>query len=189
MAKVMINNSEFSEIQKHIDLAKQHATEAIEDIWETEFSNLYNNFITNGFLEALYKDAESQFNRLFGTGTLIIGGGGAIVSGCAASAVASGVTLAGVAACIPVAGWIIAAIILGILAIIGIAYLVKSFSSIQFKYDAKNVFEGVITNTSNTVDYNSLEVVAKIVDSAKVKDTIPTSDKVLGSSLDIQKRN
>lgn len=55
--------------------------------------------------------------------------------------------------------------------------------------DAKNVFEGVITNTSNTVDYNSLEVVAKIVDSAKVKDTIPTSDKVLGSSLDIQKRN
>ncbi len=170
MAKVMINNSEFSEIQKHIDLAKQHATEAIEDIWETEFSNLYNNFITNGFLEALYKDAESQFNRLFGTGTLIIGGGGAIVSGCAASAVASGVTLAGVAACIPVAGWIIAAIILGILAIIGIAYLVKSFSSIQFKYDAKNVFEALLTEcaTCTQTNYLALENVETKIENVRL---------------------
>ncbi len=159
MAKVMINNSEFSEIQKHVDLAKEHITEAIDDIWATNFSNLYNNFITNGFLEALYKDAESSFNRLFGTGTLIIGGGGAIASGCAASAVASGVTLAGVASMIPVAGWIIGAIILGILAVIGIAYLVKSASSVQFKYDAKNVFEALLTEcaTGSQMNFLALE--------------------------------
>ncbi len=154
MTKVKINNSGFTEIQTDVDTSKKYVTESIEEIWATNFSNLYNNFITNGFLEDLYKDAESKFNALFGGGTAIIGGGGAIVSGCAASAVAQGVTLAGIAGCIPVAGWIIAAIILAALAIIGIAYFVKSASDVQFKHDARDVFENLLTECYNGDQYN-----------------------------------
>ena len=57
MSKVKINNAEFQEIQRHVENAKLLSDEANEKVWGENFDNLYNNFITNGFLEDLYKDA------------------------------------------------------------------------------------------------------------------------------------
>ena len=49
MSKVKLNNAEYTELQNHVDLAKKEIEEAMDDVWSTNFSNLYHNFITNGF--------------------------------------------------------------------------------------------------------------------------------------------
>lgn len=161
MSNVKINNAEFQEIQTHVDKAKLLSEEANEKIWGENFDNLYNNFVTNGFLEDLYKDAESKFNLLFGGATGILCGAGSAIAGTAAGAAAAAdgvatVTIASVSVSIPVAGWIIGAIILGILAIVGIYHLIKSASSVQFKHDAEKVFTDLLTECTNGTQANYL---------------------------------
>ena len=156
MSKVKINNAEFQEIQRHVENAKLLSDEANEKVWGENFDNLYNNFITNGFLEDLYKDAESNFNLIFGGTTGLLCGAGATIAGTAAAKVGVGASVAAVAGCIPVAGWIIAAIILGILAIVGIYHVIKSASDIQFKHDAEKVFTDLLTECYNGSQANYL---------------------------------
>ena len=170
MSRIMLNNAEYTDMQKHIDLAKQYISEAIDDIWAVNFSNLYNNFITNGFLEDLYKDAESNFNLLFGLGTTIIGGGGAILSGTAAATGATAVTVASVSFTIPVVGWIIGAVILAILAIVGIVYMVQSASDVQFKKDARNIFEALLEECANgsQMNFHALENVETKIENIRL---------------------
>jgi len=159
MSKIKINNGEYEEVQKHVDLAKREIEGAMDEVWSTNFSNLYHNFITNGFLKDLYVDAESKFNLLFGGGTAIICGVGAYTAGTAAAGAAAAVTTASVSACIPVVGWIIAAVILAILAVVGIYHCIKSASDVQFKHDAEKVFIDLLTecNDGSQMNYSSME--------------------------------
>lgn len=156
MSHVKFNESRFQELQTHIDNAKRLSEEALENDWAQNFGNLYNNFITNGFLEKIYKDAESNYNLIFGGGTALLCGAGATIAGTAAATGATAVTVASVSFCIPVVGWIIGAIILGILAIVGIWYVVKAAADIQFKHDARDIFEKLLTECAECTQANYL---------------------------------
>ena len=61
MAKVKINDGQYSEIQSNVEKALL-AIEEAKEIWGTNFDNLYHNFVTNGFLEKLYSDADSNYH-------------------------------------------------------------------------------------------------------------------------------
>lgn len=156
MSKVMINLSEYNEMQTHVDKAKLAVQEAMDEVWDTNFANLHNNFIGNGFLEKLYKDAESNYNRIFGSGTAMVCGAGSYIAGTAAASGATALSIGSLSFCIPVAGWIIGAILLGLFAIVGIAHVVKSFSDIKFRYDAKNVFINLLEECYNRTNVNYL---------------------------------
>lgn len=160
MSKVKLNNAEYTELQNHVDLAKKEIEEAMDDVWSTNFSNLYHNFITNGFLEDLYKDSESKYNLLFGGGTSILCGVGTAtaVSG-ASAAISTAVTAASISAWIPVVGWIVAGVIAAVALAVGIYHFVKSASDVQFKYEAKKVFTDLLEEceTGNQMNYKATE--------------------------------
>ncbi len=61
MAKVKVNDDEFTEIGTHIVNASKRLEEA-EVEWGTNFDNLYQRFVESGFLDALYEDAESTYH-------------------------------------------------------------------------------------------------------------------------------
>ena len=61
MAKVKINDGEFTEIETNITKAMEVLEETME-IWGTNFDNLYHNFVTSGFLDDLYNDAISNYH-------------------------------------------------------------------------------------------------------------------------------
>lgn len=142
MAKVKLNYAEFENVQEHIEKAGL-IMEEIEAIWGQNFDNLYNNFITNGFLEDLYKDAESQYYNWanagyvvsytaagFGTGAAIGGVAGSVVPGLGNIAVG-------------LIGGIIGAVI-GLFC--GITHCIQNPTDIKWCYDSKNVFENLLYN-------------------------------------------
>ena len=149
MARVELNIGQFEEIQKHIDKAKEYAIEAKDNIWGTNFDNLYNNFITNGFINDLYEDSESNYRKIFGGGTAVLCGAGAGIAGTAAAGVGVGASVAAVCSCIPVAGWIVAAVILAILAIVGIVYVISDVAGVAFSYEARDIFVELLTSCAN----------------------------------------
>ena len=110
-------------------------------------TNLYNNFITNGFLEDLYKDAESQYYRLANAGYLL---------SYVVQDAGLGMTIGGlIGAIIPipvvddVIGAVAGALIGAIVGLIrGITHCVKNPTSVKWRYDAKNVFEELLENIS-----------------------------------------
>ena len=53
MAKVKINDGQYSEIQTNIEKALL-ALEEAKELWGTNFDNLYHNFVTNGFLDTTF---------------------------------------------------------------------------------------------------------------------------------------
>ena len=61
MAKVKINDGQYSELQTNIEKALI-ALEEAKELWGTNFDNLYHNFVTNGFLDKLYSDADSNYH-------------------------------------------------------------------------------------------------------------------------------
>ncbi len=156
MASINVDFSKYAEMMEYVNKAKLKVTEAIDDVWCTNFSNLYYNFITNNFLNDLYEDAESNYRLIFGGATGLICGAGAAIAGTAAATGATTLTIASVSVCIPVVGWIIGAIILGILAIIGIVYVVQHAADIAFKYDARDAFIRLLESCYNETEPNFL---------------------------------
>ena len=158
MAKVKLNDGQFSVIQENIDKAKQAMTEAIEEVWQVNFENLYHNYVTNGFLDDLYKDAESSYHTIAGISGVGLGAAGAAT--CAAGAGLMGTSASAVIAAIPVigsipvAGWIIAGIICLVLLGIGIAHLVKSGYTPDWKYEARDIFIKLLEDCVNDVEVN-----------------------------------
>ena len=60
---VKLNYANFTEIQNHIDKAKEYMGELIE-MWETEFSNVKANFIDNNFIDDYYEKNMGNINNL-----------------------------------------------------------------------------------------------------------------------------
>lgn len=142
MAKVKVNYAEFESVQEHIEKAKS-IMEDIVDVWGQNFDNLYNNFITNGFLEDLYKDAESQYYNLANAGYVISYTGTGFGTGAAIGAAAGSV--------IPGLGNIAVGLIGGIIGAVigffcGIKHCVKNPTEIKWCYDSKIVFENLLYN-------------------------------------------
>jgi len=149
MAKVKINDSELQAISEHIKKAQDMMTE-VEDIWGKNFDNLYNNF-TNGFLDGLYKDAESQYYGLANAGYVVSNTIGGLGTGALAGSVAGSV--------IPGLGNLAVGTIGGIAGAVigffkGITHCVKNPTGVKWCYDAKNVFIDLLTNCANGNDDN-----------------------------------
>ena len=157
MAKVKLNDGQFTTIQEHIDTAKQLMTEAIDDIWQTNFENLYNNFISNGFLEDLYQDSESKYHAIMGASGIIIGTVGAVGAGIH---IATGVTASAIFACcgwivaIPIWGWIIAGAIAIACLAVGICHVVKANTTPDWKYEAREIFTSLLEQCVAGAEYN-----------------------------------
>ena len=156
MASTNVDFGKYSEMQEYVQKAKLKMTEAIDDIWCKNFANLYNNFITNGFLDDLYKDAESKYKLIFTSSASLICGCGSAIAGTAAATGATVVELASITACISVPVWIITAIILGLLSALGIRYVVIKADDITFKYDAKNTFIKLLESCYKNEEANYL---------------------------------
>lgn len=158
MAKVKLNDGQFTVLQENIEKAKQAMTEAIDDIWQVNFENLYQNFVGNGFLDDLYKDAESSYHAIAGASGVGLGAAGAAT--CAAGAGLMGTSASAVIAAIPVigsipvAGWIIAGIICLVLIGIGIAHLVKAGTTPDWKYEARDIFVQLLEQCVGGVEPN-----------------------------------
>lgn len=136
MSQVKVNNAKLEEISDHIVKAKELMAQ-IEEVWQENFINLYNNFVENGFLDDLYKDAESEFYNLANLGYLV---------SYTAEGMAVGVSVGGIAGSFaPVVGNIIIATIGGILGAVigffcGITHYVTNPTSLEWCYDSKKVF-------------------------------------------------
>ncbi len=152
MAKVKINETEYETLENHLTTSYELLGEASQ-IWGDNFENLYNNFITNGFLEDLYKDAESQYYRLANAGYLC-----SYVIQDAGTGMAIG-GLIGVIIPIPViddvVGAVVGAVIGAVVGLIrGITHCVKNPTEVKWRYDAKNVFEELLLRCVNGEDDN-----------------------------------
>ena len=134
MAKVKINNEEYLQIITDVEKTQEYVLKAIE-AWETNFDNLYNNFITNGFLESLYKDAESQYYTSVQTGKNVV---------CWTTGLAGvGATIGSV---FPIAGTAIGAAV-GALLGLGVALISELANprEPQWSYTSKIVLENLLT--------------------------------------------
>lgn len=157
MAKAKINETELDTLNEHLVKAIGHLDEA-QIVWGNNFENLYNNFITNGFLEDLYKDAESQYYNLANAGYLL---------SYVVQDAGLGMTIGGlIGAIIPipvvddVIGAVAGALIGAIVGLIrGITHCVKNPTSVKWRYDAKNVFEELLTRCVNGNDDNYIALI------------------------------
>ena len=156
MAKAKINEAELETLNEHLVKAMGYSENAF-DIWDENFTNLYNNFITNGFLEDLYKDAESQYYRLANAGYLL---------SYVVQDAGLGMTIGGlIGAIIPipvvddVIGAVAGALIGAIVGLIrGITHCVKNPTSVKWRYDAKNVFEELLERCYGRNDDNYIAI-------------------------------
>ncbi len=156
MAKVKTNFENMNEISSQLDKAGQNIQECILSLWGEKFDDIYFNYIESGYLDSLYDDATDDLSsKIFSGGSSLLCGAGAGVS-CAFATGA--LTASGICACIPVAGWIAAAIILAACAVIGIVSLCMDFSTDKIKREAKGIFEDLITQcvTGEQMNYKSL---------------------------------
>lgn len=156
MAKAKINEAELETLNEHLVKAMGYSANAF-DIWDENFTNLYNNFITNGFLEDLYKDAESQYYRLANAGYLL----SYVVQDASLGMTIGG--LIGVIIPIPVVddviGAVAGALIGAIVGLIrGITHCVKNPTSVKWRYDAKNVFEELLERCYGRNDDNYIAI-------------------------------
>lgn len=156
MAKVKTNFENMNEISSQLDKASQNIQECILSLWGEKFDDIYFNYIESGYLDSLYDDATDDLSsKIFSGGSSLLCGAGAGVS-CAFATGA--LTASGICACIPIAGWIAAAIILAACAVIGIVSLCMDFSTDKIKREAKGIFEDLITQcvTGEQMNYKSL---------------------------------
>ena len=70
MSVVKMNYTEFSDVETNFGNAYK-SLEAAEEVWGTNFDNLYNNIVTSGYLDSLYEDAKSNWNKWKGTITVV----------------------------------------------------------------------------------------------------------------------
>ncbi|MBQ4031163.1 MAG: hypothetical protein II625_05360 [Bacilli bacterium] len=151
MAKVNLNNSEFEEIQKKIDSAKNTVTEAMDVCWSEGFANAKAQLCGDGaLLRSCYDDAESSYHTVKGISGIVIGcGTAAVCAGSAAIAVGGCTASAVLASCGWLAAlWPVGTIIAGIIALaclaIGIVNIVKANQEPEWKYEARNILEQLI---------------------------------------------
>lgn len=136
MAKVKLNSNEIDEIKSQLQEAEEVVLET-RVMWEDNFYNLYNNIVTNGFLDSLYEDAKSDFYNMAGAGYF-------------ASYTAAGTGI-GVAAgsFVPGIGNAIGGVIGAALgAIFGIFKAIDT-STTKFSEDSKKVFENLLKECKN----------------------------------------
>ena len=132
MSKVKTSSVEIESIENHIKNADEIMQEIL-DIWGENFDNLYNNFVTSGFLEDLYKDAESQYYNLANAGYVV----SYTAQGAATGALAGGILGTVFAPITATLGAIIGGVI-GFFC--GITHCIQNPTSIKWCYDSKNVF-------------------------------------------------
>ena len=132
MSKVKTSSVEIESIENYIKNADEIMQEIL-DIWGENFDNLYNNFVTSGFLEDLYKDAESQYYNLANAGYVV----SYTAQGAATGALAGGILGTVFAPITATLGAIIGGVI-GFFC--GITHCIQNPTSIKWCYDSKNVF-------------------------------------------------
>lgn len=163
MSKVRINNDELESISTYIRDAETLMNE-IENEWATSFSNLCNNFgvnasggvISEGFLDSLYKDAESQYYRFANLGYVVSYTAGGFGSGALIGSVAGTV--------VPGLGNIAVGTIGGIIGAVigffrGIYHCVKNPTSIKWSYESRDVFANLLSRcgTGDEDNYTAIE--------------------------------
>lgn len=156
MATVKFNEKNFSEVEDYVSKALTAATEA-KEIWGEHFDDLYYAFIDSGFLESLYKDAESQYYNLANLGYLVT-----YTAGDAAIGATIGSFVPGVGTAI---GGIIGAVI-GFFR--GIYRALKNPSETKWSYDSKIVFEELLRrcdlgNEDNYIQATNVETMMQNV--------------------------
>lgn len=171
MSNVKVNDENLEVIDEHFKKALVLLEEA-ENIWGENFDNLYYNFIESGFLEDLYKDAESQYYHLANAASCVASIAGGIATGATIGAIAGSE--------VPVAGNIIGGVIGGIIgAVFGITHCLKNPNSVKWCYNSKKVFEQLLYDCKYGVDdnYSSMmnvdtKVVNVIASIAEIKSVI-----------------
>lgn len=156
MAKAKINEAELEVLNGHLVKAVGHLEESAT-IWGDNFENLYNNFITNGFLNDLYEDAKSQYYNLANAGYFL----SYVIQDAGAGMAIGG--LIGVIIPIPVIddviGAVAGALIGAIIGLIrGITHCVKNPSDVKWRYDAKNVLEELLLRCVEGNDDNYIAI-------------------------------
>ena len=134
MSKVKYNHEQYYTMSEKVDKAETKVIEAM-NLWGENFDNLYYAFIDSGFLESLYKDAESQYYNLVNAGYVITD----TVSGVATGAVIGSI--------FPGAGTVIGAIIGGVLGLLQGIFLdsTKNPNEVNWHYESKQAFEALLT--------------------------------------------
>lgn len=134
MSKIKYNHEKYTTMSEHIDTAETKVIEAM-DAWGENFDNLYYAFIQSGFLESLYKDAESQYYNLVNVGYVVTD----TISGVATGAVIGSV--------VPGIGTAIGAVIGGLIGLVGGIFLdtTKNPNEVNWHYESKQAFEALLT--------------------------------------------
>lgn len=134
MSKVKYNHEQYYTMSENIDKAEAKVIEAM-NLWGEHFDNLYYAFIENGFLESLYKDAESQYYNLANAGYIITD----TISGAAI-----GATVGSIA---PGPGTVIGAIIGAVVGLLGGIFFdsTKNANEVNWHYESKQAFEALLT--------------------------------------------
>lgn len=154
MSKVKINYNEYLEVEENIVKAISNM-ENIEETWNQHFANLNQNFIDSGFLESLYKDAESQYYHWANAGYFVTYVAGGISAGALAGAAAGAVT----GTVVPVIGNLTLGAIGGIIGAVigfftGIYNCVKNPNDVKWIYDNKIIFEELLRSCYNWENSN-----------------------------------
>lgn len=149
MSKVKINFNEYVEVEENIVKAIT-SMERIEESWNQNFANLNQNFIESGFLEDLYKDAESQYYHLANAGYFVSYVAGMAGTGAAAGAAAGAIS----GTVVPVVGNLTLGAIGGIAGAVigfflGIYHCVKNPNNVKWCYDSKIIFEELLKRCYN----------------------------------------
>ncbi len=136
MAKIRMSSSEMELIDSYLTKAIL-ATEEATSIWGENFDNLYWNFKESGFLDDLYKDAESQYYHLANLGFVVSYTAQGFGIGAGVGAIAGTV--------VPVLGNIAIGTIGGIIGAVigfftGIYHCVKNPNSVKWSYVSQQVF-------------------------------------------------
>ena len=172
MTKVKTSVSGMEVVDSHIEKAIVAATEA-KQIWNENFDNLYHNFKESGFLDELYKDAESQYYHFANLGFLVSYTATGFGSGAGLGAIAGSV--------IPGLGNIAIGTIGGIVGAVigfftGIHHCVKNPTSIKWSYVSQQVFVDLLYLCAQGGDDNSIYL----------HDTLGKIESVRASMIEIQ---
>lgn len=147
MAQAKINETELETLCEHLDNTYSKILE-IKQIWGDNFENLYYNFIENGFLEDLYKDAESQYYKWANAGYFVT---------YLAEGIITGVSIGGSVGYVP--GMIIGGVIGLVIGLVcGITHCVKNPTSVKWVYDSRDVFIELLTRCVNGEDNSYIAI-------------------------------
>lgn len=135
MSKIKYNQERYTTVIEDVDKAQEKVIEAM-NLWGEEFDNLYYSIIESGFLESLYKDAESQYYNLANAGYVVTD----TISGVAMGALIG-------SAIVPGAGTVVGAIIGGLAGLAQGIFLdtTKNPNEVNWHYESKEALEALLT--------------------------------------------